>query len=187
MTPTFGQRCMARMIDAKKMLGALSSDDGAKIIDEMAKEEFGAKKQRQPRIPKAPGARNPLFDALALSTGCQDLRQITRAQCRAIGVALADIREVMPEVTPEEISARASSYRSKHRDWPLTAPALAKHWSEFGGERTRRAKLDPYLEPTNWRGTAENLWGKGVAENLSSVPWSEVSIALRADIVRASA
>lgn len=182
---TFGQLCMAKMIAEKKARGSLSPDEGASIIDALDAERAVMSK-KAPRVASTNGrrARNVLFDTLATETGCRDLSQITRAGARAIAVALADIREVSPDLTPEEISRRASAYRSKHRDWPLTAPALAKYWSEFGGNRTRSAKRDVYVEPAEWDRVAETLWGQQVASKMAGLGWSEISTALRADILR---
>jgi hypothetical protein len=57
---------------------------------------------------------------------------------------LAAIREVSPDVTPDEIRARAAAYRRRHPRWDLTAPALAKHWATLGApvERPRPTLRD---------------------------------------------
>ena len=91
--------------------------------------------------------RNPLFDALAEATG-SNLDQLTKPAGATIGKALADIKAVSADLTPEDIRHRAAEYHRRHPDWALTAPALAKHWAEFSPPPKR--EIPP--EPVNWRG-----------------------------------
>jgi hypothetical protein len=125
--------------------------------------------------------RNPLFDALALSTGCRSLSEITKTQARAIGVALSEIVRVTPNVTPEEIERRALCYKRAHRDWALTASSLAKNWSEFSIDpETAKQKLDPYKVPPNWQ-ERFMLAFPGIEPPAA---WGEISVPLRADILK---
>lgn len=73
--------------------------------------------------------RDPLFDALAIAGGSDPL-QLTRSAARTIAVALAEIKQATPSVTPEEIARRASIYPAvMPRGTILTAHALVKHWA----------------------------------------------------------
>ena len=134
---------------------------------------------RRPR--KEPPERNPLFDRLALLTGCADLAQITKSENRTIGVALAEIKKATPDVTPDEIERRILCYKRAHRDWQLTPTALAKHWSEFAiNPETNAQKLDPYKTPENWRYRFNQTF-PGIEP---PAEWSEISVPLRTDILR---
>ena len=84
--------------------------------------------EEPPPAVKPPRERNPLMDAIALHAEGSDPAQVTKTRWGAIGKALAEIKEVSPDVTPEEIVARAKQYRKKY-DWNLTATALASHWA----------------------------------------------------------
>jgi hypothetical protein len=102
--------------------------------------------------PKKTRTRNPLLDALAIIDG-SNVNQVTPSAWAAIGKALADIKAVTEDVTPDEIARRAAIYRAKHRDWALTPSALAKHWANC--DRTSNfapapAKLNAN-EPKAWK------------------------------------
>jgi hypothetical protein len=95
------------------------SDTGAKVEDEPEKKPA---KLRQ---------RNPLHDALASINGANPL-EVPRTAARTIGVALAEIKAVTPDLTPEEIHRRAARYKKLHPTWTLTPKALANNWAECG-------------------------------------------------------
>lgn len=126
-------------------------------------------------------ARNPLFDALAEATGSVPT-QLTKTGAKTIGVALAEIQEASPEVTPEEIHHAAKTYKRLHKDWPLTATALSKHWGEVsGGSDTESRKRDPYLPPPeNWQDYAMKKF-PGTLVHVT--PWADLSISVRSDIL----
>ena len=69
-----------------------------------------------------------LFDALALATDGAP-SQLTSNAIRSVGVALSQIMQVTPDLTPREINRRAENYRSHFKDAALTSTALAKHWA----------------------------------------------------------
>lgn len=134
---------------------------------------------------KAPSGRkrNALLDALCAVCGSNPL-ELTKSSIRAAGVALADIKSVCPNVTQEEIEARAAEYRRKHRDWPLTPPALAKHWASCGGgPRTHSAKADIYCEPPNWQPTAADLLGVPL-NAFTGKEWGDLGPDTRIQILR---
>jgi hypothetical protein len=96
--------------------------------------DFDAQQGRKPtktRTPK-PRERNALIDALIAVDGGIP-QETTSDAFKKVGVALSKIREVCPDVTNEEIKARAASYHRKHPTWTLTAMALANHWGELTG------------------------------------------------------
>jgi hypothetical protein len=70
-----------------------------------------------------------LLDALAACGGADPL-QIVASAWSGIGKALADIKGVCPQVTPEEIARRSANYRTHMSDKTiLTHSALAKNWA----------------------------------------------------------
>jgi hypothetical protein len=104
----------------------------------------------QPDVPPAPPAlpeppepktrkRNPLFDALAACDGSDPL-QLTQQALRAVGVALADIIKVCPDLTPEEIARRAENYCLHMDDVMLTPSALARWWAKCDAPPARQEK-----------------------------------------------
>jgi hypothetical protein len=86
----------------------------------------------EPQEPKKQRPRNPSLDTLVEVSGWS-LSETSPTGWGRAAKALKDIRAVSPEVTPEEIRARASRYR---KEWPnaeLTPTALAANWGRFGG------------------------------------------------------
>lgn len=109
-----------------------------------AKGQLGATNQKGRRIeskyttaPAGLGAeeRDLLFQAIARAEG-SDPTKLTKSAARTVAVALAEIRQASPEVTPEEIERRARNYQSQMPAGSvLTAPALAKHWARCATPR----------------------------------------------------
>ena len=114
--------------------------DGKPPADE--KPAGAPKKQRRERKPIE---RNLQMDAIVEACG-GDLPATTRSAWAQAAKALSDIREVAPQVTPDEIKAKAVSYRKAHPDWELTPTALAKHWGSLA-ER----KQGSFLDGLDWR------------------------------------
>jgi hypothetical protein len=82
-----------------------------------------------PEVTKAAKARKVLIDALAACGGADPL-QVVASAWSGIGKALADIKGVCPQVTPEEIARRSANYRTHmSADTILTPHALAKNWA----------------------------------------------------------
>ena len=77
---------------------------------------------------KAQRPRNLLLDALAACGGADPL-QIVPSAWGSVVKALADIKAVCPDLTPDEIQRRSTNYRSHMRDATLTPNALAKNWA----------------------------------------------------------
>lgn len=101
-------------------------------LEGKGRERNRERKESAAKEPRTPRKRDLLVDTLAESTG-SDPAELTRPHARALGVAVASIREVAPDVSPDEIRRRAANYARMHPDWELTGPALAKHWAECGG------------------------------------------------------
>lgn len=97
-----------------------------------------------PAQPAEVRGRNLLFDALARSTD-GEADQLTDSTRRSVGVALAQIRKVSPNVTEIEIERRASNYRAHFRDAAITAMALAKHWGRC--DKPPEPKTVPWQRP----------------------------------------
>lgn len=82
--------------------------------------------------PGKPRSRNPVMDALASATGI-DPAHIGTAMAKRLNSKITVIKESSPDVTPEEIQARAAAYRQKWPEMSLTPEALAKHWHTLSG------------------------------------------------------
>lgn len=151
---TFAEKLRAALASAKAAAGpAWNAAKWDEVVNATAHAE-GVTKLRKPK--GAARARNPLFDALALSMGTVNVDQLTRNAAKAVGVALADILAVCPTLTVEEINARAMAYKRRwpdRRNW--SASALAKHWAAFGGDPTRTG-IAVVAEPKgDWRAAAK--------------------------------
>jgi hypothetical protein len=73
--------------------------------------------------------RNPLLDAFAGCGGADPL-QIPPKAWSGIGKAFADVRDVCPQITIQEIARRSANYRTHmSTDTILTPHALAKNWA----------------------------------------------------------
>jgi hypothetical protein len=146
-------------------------------------EEWPTSPAKKPRA-----ERDALFDGFALAVGVNP-SEATSAIKRTIAVALADVLAVSPNADAAEFRARAEAFKKKHKDWALTAPTLAKYWGELGpaNGRTTAAKGDVYIEPPDWKsertraglGFSPETWA-----NVCDREWRDISVDLRADILR---
>ncbi len=94
-----------------------------------------------------PRSRDPVLDALATLDG-STLAEVTRTGWSGTAKALADIRQVSPAVTVEEIRQRAANYRAHFRDATISPHALAKWWGKCGrppGGRDAHGQPEPAL------------------------------------------
>ena len=191
---TFGQQCVVALkafrgenpdAELTELAGMLPSVVASVIDREYDKMIYAAK---VPRMTKA-AVQGELFDALCAVCG-YNAKEMTRAGKRAAGVALADIRAVMPDLTVLQIESRAAAYKRKHPTWELTPSSLAKHWGEFGGDSTRSAKRDTYCEPPNWRETAKRLYPDAKEwirpHNFDELQWLDVRATLGETILKAT-
>lgn len=87
--------------------------------------------------------RNKLLDALVAVDGSDPLKSTSPA-FKAAAAALKTIREVSPDVTPEEITRRARIYRMNNKDWSITPTAIAKYWGScdrLGAAKPKRTGI----------------------------------------------
>jgi len=99
------------------------------------------KQPKEVKPTKKPRARNLVMDALGALEG--DIYQIPNSTWKKIGKALKTIREVAPDVTPEEINKRAENYQSHFKDAMLTSTALASHWARCEKPHESKKTLHP--------------------------------------------
>lgn len=173
---SFGNRYFTLLDSESQRLGRkLTRSECIAKLDEFAVTQ-GVLRKKKPK--GAARARNALYDALALATGTRDLSQLTRAAAKAIGVALADIQQVTPDLTVDEINRRAAAYRRRWTDpRNLSAPALAKHWGQFalaaGEAATLSALRDVHQEPKDWHDAARRIFGPDIAEKMIAAGWHD--------------
>jgi uncharacterized protein YdaU (DUF1376 family) len=98
--------------------------------------------QPPPEKPKIARERNLHLDTLVSADG-SDLSQVTRSAWSAASKALKDIREVSPDVTPEEIATRTANYRKQFPNAAISPSALAKHWARLATARPVSGVLAP--------------------------------------------
>lgn len=153
----FGARSIARLQAVRKAQGGnITPEQSGTLLSEYFLEELALMKKNNGG--KMPRTRDVFFDALCEVDGCDPL-QLPRAKAKQVAVALRDIREVTPNLTVEDIRARAAEYKRKHPTWSLTVTALAKHWGNLGGGgQTRAAKRDIYQEPPGWQEVAKKIY-----------------------------
>jgi len=104
--------------------------------------------------PKAPRKPDPIFDAVALRLyGIANSAQLNGANSR-IAKSKKAIKEVAPEVTPEDITAFCGWYRSKYprADLPRDGEKIKTHWLAWKQGAT----------PTD--DTADPEWSKNMKE-----------------------
>lgn len=162
--------------------GQLSKVEWLRITAENFKAEIDAAK-RAGRAPRVKGERDVLFDTLAVCCG-YNLQELSKDAGRIIGVAMASIRSVMDELTPEEIKKRTARYQLKYRLNP-TPKAIADKWATLGdpdGER-KRPGMDVYVEPKEWLQAAQRIWGLEVGGNIHAKGWFNIDTNYRGQIL----
>lgn len=164
----------------------LSKEEWLQITAAQIKAEVDAVKNA-PKAKRVNGDRNPLFDTLAQACGL-NLADLTKSGARTVGVALADIQSVAPELTPEEIRARILRYKQLHPTWPLTVGSIAKNWASLGSgdnDSTGTGKLDVYQEPKrDWKPACLRLWGADIGAQIHAKGWFGIGTNYRKDILR---
>lgn len=142
--------------------GVTDREDGIEKMDNAA----------QPAKPAR--ARDELFDALAESCG-RDPKQMTKPDCQACAVALAQIKGVASDLTADEIRRRAARYAKVMPQGSRVTPhALAKNWAICGDYRAPSLPLTVPLEgPKGWRDTLRAIYPDHAFEgNWSTLPAS---------------
>lgn len=158
-----GKRLLTEFMANKAAKGrTLSSDEIVQCGDRMvaifleeAKREWEAGKAKKTPVPRK---RNELLDALVECCG-GDPACTTKSEFRTAATSLAEIKDVCPDLTIEELKCRVARYKEKNKDWALTPPALAKWWSHLGGgPRTQSERRDIYIEPPGWRSVLQHMY-----------------------------
>jgi hypothetical protein len=85
-------------------------------------------KKSKPKAEPKPRERNELIDAMVAVDGSNPLEVTGNAWGRA-GIALQQIREVSPDVTPDDIRKRAANYRLHFPKAACTPTGIATHWA----------------------------------------------------------
>ncbi|MCF7864351.1 MAG: hypothetical protein K9L89_06155 [Kiritimatiellales bacterium] len=71
---------------------------------------------------------DPCFVALATAEGSA-IEELTRSALAQVVQALKEIREVCPNLSPDEIRLRVGNYRSNMPGMRITSNALMRHWA----------------------------------------------------------
>lgn len=136
--------------------GTLSKEEWLRIGAELFRAVRDEERRNAGRNAKrSRGVRDPLFDTLATACG-MNLKEITKTMGQAVGRAIAAIRTVTPDVTPEEITLRVNAYKRKNPTWTVSADSIAKWWPTLGTGRAtaKAAETDPKIkngEPVGWQ------------------------------------
>jgi len=163
--------------------GEKLNDDQIAMVIEGTLREHGFTKAR-----KRVAGRDALFDALAASCGYNPL-EVTRMAGASIGVALADIASVTPNLSPEEFAARAARYKKLHPDWELTPTALATHWPELGVGDMGPTNASLFTKaPEGWKECLEGMarqrgWEQSAIDVMTSRGWAGLSLEYRQKII----
>jgi hypothetical protein len=107
----------------------------AETPQEPARKGRKGRKGREEKEEIAPQARarNPLMDALGECEG--NIMELNRAAWSKVATALKQIREVAPDVTPDEIRRRTANYQTHFEGAALTSTALSNHWAKCGAPK----------------------------------------------------
>lgn len=82
-----------------------------------------------------------LLDCLASIDG--DVSQLTKSAIGRAAKALSQIKDVCPNLTPEEIQRRSNNYKTHFDGCALTTTALAKHWAKCDKARPQSTHGNP--------------------------------------------
>jgi len=93
-------------------------------------------------VEKKPRKQDPLFNKLADLCGMEYERMTTQSK-KATAVALAGIRQAMPELTEDDLEQAVVNYRALYPGATVTPNALSKHWPTLG--TARQTKYAPNL------------------------------------------
>lgn len=94
--------------------------------------------------PKKSRERNELLDCLA-TLGGGTVADITGPAWSKASKALADIREVSPNLTVQEIKRRADNLRKLYPNASVTDTSLAKHWARCDSAPNSNGHSEPSL------------------------------------------
>ena len=207
---TFGEKCTDSIraylkANNLKSIGALNASIIADLIDRVydhslqveqadkdrKKAIATAKREKVNEQPTPDANKATLFEALANVCGMA-VNEMTRGAASSCGLALAQILEVMPNVTKEEIWKRGKLYKKTYPQASLSPTSLSLHWPKFGGtgtfvneptENFHMKEDDPYAEPKwDWRSIAIGRWPKKDyphLEYLEKIEWKDLTLTLK--------
>lgn len=89
-------------------------------------------------LPRKVRARDPIVDQLVIESG-GSLEEATDKEYTRASIAAASIRKACPNVTAEDIRARASEHRRKFHFATTTAMAIAGAWSQLAPPKSPAA------------------------------------------------
>lgn len=164
----------------------------AKGVDRLSKAEWLAVTGRflaNYRPPRQPGVRSkdPCEEAMAEVWRAGGKQEIPRSGWGVIRKAVGEIREVMPDLTPEEIIERAARLARK---WPMMTECrpnvLAREWAMLGGGKpTASARQDIYREPEGWHPVALKVFGAETGAAMINAGWREICVSYGRQILEA--
>lgn len=182
MSDTFAHRLIAYMQEEKRRLGVEELTFAQKV---KAINAYHSADQATTRMlkTKVKPQRTQLF--MALCQACAiDYAKCTKTQVKGINQCLTELRDVSPELIPDEILHRAKIYKAKHPTWELTPRALVKNWGTLFNGTTVPSKVD---EPERWRDYAAALFpdnDPATVDYYKSQPWAQMGRALQQGIIR---
>lgn len=153
--------------------------------------DFDAVPPAKPAKPKStpkPREQNETLNALA-TVGGGVAAEVPKTRWSAVQKCLREIREVCPDVTHEEIQARARNYRRNHPDWTLTPEALTKHWATCGNSQAPAVPIC-LPEPPGWRELVAKSFPEcpyAPGQPKQDAPWAKVELPHQRRIVDAIA
>jgi hypothetical protein len=204
----FGEKCTESIraylkANNLKSIGALNAEIIADLINrvydheeqtkqaEKDKKKALAKREKGSEQPPSNADRELLFHALANVCGMK-VEEMTRKANDQCGLHLAQIIEVMPHVTVQEIWKRGKLYKQCYPSISMTPMALSLHWAKFGGTSTfvnepttefMMKENDPYQEPKgDWRSLALNKWPEKEFPHLvylKTVDWKDLTLTMK--------
>lgn len=155
------------------------ADTLAQVEDPPVKKKKGAAEPPKPR------ARNELFDAIA---GVCGIAEVTKSAGGRIAKALKEIKEATPEVTVEEIEARARRYREQWPNAELSPTALSANWGRFAVVKKERGAVNGVGSASGppcaeWAQFARDELGWELPQGVSD--WNQVPQARRSELTKA--
>lgn len=95
--------------------------------------EVKRKEQVASALPTRLRAPDLLFEQIVSECYAKSPRELTDDERGRVNKALPQLRKI--NATPEQVQARASEYRSRSPDYPLTPQTLTKCWTDLGTPR----------------------------------------------------
>ena len=97
--------------------------------------------RKRRKSPSKPRPRDAIVDALALAEDSDPL-QVPSSHMRTLCVKASELRQIAPEVTPDEVVRRAANWDSHMGEATITGPAVVKWWARLDQPARRRIGTD---------------------------------------------